>query len=163
MDHNLRCHPVLARGFSERCCVLDQSRASKKIWWFKIKVITLVQGSNFPAKGGGRGGMVKLRIDRRISICSWYLTVASGINFLGQVATSAEQWDKKRFLQGLHRSPCSTGIFLWKLFCQLVVLRRIFASNDSEVWILFQSLQCFPFFHRILVLTILVWITEFVK
>ena len=81
--------------------------------------------------------MVKLQIDRRISICSRYLTVASRINFLGQIARSVEQWNKKRFLQGLHRSPCSTGIFQWKLLCQLVVLRRIFASNDSEVWILF--------------------------
>ena len=46
----------------------------------------------FPSKGiKGRGGMVKLRIDRRISICSRYLTVASRINFLGQVARSVEQ------------------------------------------------------------------------
>ena len=179
MDHNLRCHPVLAREFSERCCVLDQSRASKKIWWFIIKVITLAQGSNFPAKGGWRGGMVKLRIDRRISICSRYLTVASGINFLGQVATSAEQWDKKRFLQDLHRSPCSTGIFLWKLLCLIVIklkrtrqVRLINSSCASQYFCFqsFRSLTPFPvtsvlsfFFHRIPVLTILVWMREFVK
>ena len=55
--------------------------------------MTLAQGSNFPGEGskGGGGGMVKLRIDRRISICSRYLTVASRINFLGQVARSVEQ------------------------------------------------------------------------
>ena len=157
--------PSFSWGMFGKVLRLDQSHASKKICWIIILVMTLAQGSNFPGKGskGGGGGMVKLRIDRRISICNRYLTVASRINFLGQVARSVEQWDKKRFLQGLHRSPCSTGIFQWKLLCQLVVLRRIFASNDSEVWILFQSLQCFPFFHRILVLTIPVWITEFVK
>ena len=141
MDHNLRCHPVLARGFSERCCVLDQSRASKKIFWFIVKVITLAQGLNFPAKGGWRGGMVKLRIDRRISICSRYLTVASGINFHGQVATSAEQWDKKRFLQGLHRSPCSTGIFLWKLLCLIVI--KIKKDSSSSPYQLLVHLTVF--------------------